>query len=385
MSQQDFYETLGVARNASDAEIKKAYKRMAMKYHPDRNSGDKQAEEKFKSINQAYEILSDSKKRAAYDQFGHAGVDPNAMGGGRGGGFHGGAGFEGFNFGDVFGDIFGDAFGGRAGQQRRGPRRGADLLHRVELSLEQAVHGATIQITVPTQVTCTDCKGSGAKPGTEPVKCEECDGAGQVRMQQGFFSIQQTCPVCRGSGKVIKDPCTTCHGRGRKQETKKLSVKIPAGVDTGDRIRLANEGEAGEKGARSGDLFVEVHVKDHPIFKRQDNHLYSEVPISFVTATLGGEIEVPTLEGKVKLKIQSGTQSGKVYRLRGKGIKPVRGGSTGDLMCRVMVETPVNLSSEQKKMLLDLESSLRKDGDKHSPRAKSWFDSVKGFFEARKN
>jgi len=372
---EDFYDTLGVSKSASDAEIKKAYKRKAMKFHPDRNQGDKGAEEKFKQINRAYEVLSDSQKRAAYDQFGHAGVDPS-MGGG--GGFGGQAGAGGFNFGDIFGDIFGEVFngGGRASAQR-----GADLLHRVDLSLVDAVKGAQVEIVVPKQVACDTCHGSGAKPGTKPVTCTQCNGTGQIRMQQGFLAVQQTCPACRGTGKIIKDPCTDCRGHGRKRKNETLSVKIPAGVDTGDRVRLTGKGEAGEQGAPAGDLYVEVNVLEHPIFKRQDNHLYCELPISFVTAALGGEIEVPTLDGKVKLKVHPGTQSGKLYRIRGKGVTSVRGGSTGDLLCRTVVETPVQLTSEQKALLTSFNESLNKDKRKHNPHVDSWFDKVKRFLQ----
>lgn len=372
----DFYETLGVAKNASDAEIKKAYKRKAMKFHPDRNQGDDKAkaaaEEKFKEVNQAYEVLSDSQKRAAYDQFGHAGVDPS-MGGGAG------AGAGGFNFSDVFGDIFGDVFSGGGGRGRSQAQRGADLLHKVDLTLEQAVDGANIEIKVPTLVACDTCKGSGAKSGKQPENCSHCQGSGQVRLQQGPFMIQQTCPHCRGEGKVIKDPCTSCQGRGRKRDFKTLSVKVPAGVDTGDRVRLSGEGEAGERGGPSGDLYVEVQVKQHAIFDRQENHLYCEVPVSFVKAALGGEIDVPTLHGKVKLKIQDGTQSGKLYRVRGKGVKSVRGSSTGDLLCRVQVETPVNLNAEQQEFLKQFDLSVSQDKEKHNPKAQSWFNKVKSF------
>lgn len=382
MSKNDFYETLGVSKTATDAEVKKAYKRKAMKFHPDRNQGDKakEAEEQFKEINQAYEVLSDKQKRSAYDQFGHAGVDPS-MGGGQGGGFGGfGGGAGGFNFGDVFGDIFGDAFGGgRGGQQ--GAQRGADLLQKVDLTLEQAVKGHGMTIKVPTMVSCEPCNGGGSEKGSRAETCGDCGGSGQVRMQQGFIAIQQTCPKCRGQGKVIKNPCRKCHGTGRQRDYKSLAVKIPAGVDTGDRIRLSGEGEVGERGAASGDLYVEVQVKEHDVFKRKDNHLYCDVPVGFVTSAVGGDIEAPTLEGRVKIKVQAGTQTGKLYRLRGKGVKSVRGGSTGDLLCRVTVETPINLTSEQKQLLQKFEESIAKNTSKHSPKACTWLNRVKSFFE----
>ena len=306
MSKRDYYEVLGVSKNASEADLKKAYRRAAQKHHPDRNPDNKEAEEKFKECKEAYEILNDSQKRAAYDQFGHAGVDPS-MGGGRG---HPGAG--GFN--DIFGDVFGDIFGGgRGGGQR--VYRGSDLRYNLEMSLEDAVAGTEVKIRVPTLVACGECDGSGAKKGSSPTTCTTCGGHGQVRMQQGFFSVQQTCPHCQGSGTTINDPCTKCRGKGRVQERKTLSVKVPAGVDTGDRIRLAGEGEAGESGGPPGDLYVQVQIKPHPIFQREENNLFCEVPISFVTAALGGELEVPTLGGKVSLKITAETQSGKVFRL----------------------------------------------------------------------
>ncbi len=378
MSKRDYYEVLGLAKNASEAEIKKAYRRLAMKHHPDRNTGDKaaEAEKSFKEAKEAYEVLSDAQKRAAYDQFGHAGVDPS-MGGGRGGFSGGGASFS-----DIFGDVFGDIFGGgRGGAGGSRVQRGADLRYNLELSLEDAVAGTSVKIKVPTWVQCETCGGTGAKKGSSPRTCGTCQGAGQVRMQQGFFSVQQTCPTCHGKGSVIDDPCGTCRGQGRVQETKTLSVKVPPGVDTGDRIRLAGEGEAGDHGGPSGDLYVQVHVREHPIFSRDDSHLYCEVPIAFTTAALGGELEVPTLDGKVKLKIPEGTQTGKMFRMRGKGVKPVRGGPQGDLICRVVVETPVKLTDQQRSLLQDLDNSLKGGGRKHSPNAHSWVDSVKGFFE----
>ena len=372
-AKEDYYKLLEVDRNASEAEIKKSYRKMAMKYHPDRNKDNPQeAESKFKAIKEAYEVLSDPKKRSAYDQFGHAGVDPS-MGGG--GGFGGAESFS-----DIFGDVFGDIFGGGR-QQRSSVQRGADLRYNLELTLEEAVGGTEAVVKVPVLVACSECHGSGAKKGSSPVTCSTCHGHGQVRMQQGFFSVQQTCPTCRGTGKQIKDPCPKCYGQGRVQETKTLNVKVPPGVDTGDRIRLAGEGEAGINGGPSGDLYVQVQVKDHSIFTRDGANLYCEVPISFPTACLGGELEVPTLDGKVKLKIPAETQTGKLFRLRGKGVKPVRGGAVGDLLCRVQIETPVRLTKEQQALVEQLQASLSGGGKQHSPQEHSFMDGVKSFFD----
>lgn len=377
MSKRDYYEVLGVDKGASDQDIKKAYRRMAMKFHPDRNPGDKAAEESFKEVNEAFEVLSDSQKKAAYDQYGHAGVDPSMGGMGGAGGFAGG------NFGDIFGDVFGDIFGAGGGRSRSSVQRGADLRYQLELSLEEAVRGVSKKIRIPTLVSCTNCDGTGAKKGTHPITCTTCGGVGQVRMQQGFFAMQQTCPDCRGTGKVIKDPCEVCRGEGRVQEYKTLSVKIPPGVDSGDRIRLAGEGEAGVNGGPSGDLYVQIGVAEHQIFQREGKDLFCEVPITFVDAALGGELEVPTLEGRVKLKIPPETQTGKLFRLRGKGVVPVRGGSAGDLMCRVVVETPVKLTERQRELLKELDETFKKEGVAHqSPKKQTFFDSVKKFFEA---
>ncbi|WP_347331801.1 molecular chaperone DnaJ [Marinimicrobium locisalis] len=372
MAKRDYYEVLGVSKDASAAELKKAYRRVAMKHHPDRNPGDKASEDKFKEASEAYEVLSDAQKRAAYDQFGHAGVDQS---GGMGGGAAGAGGFGSFS--DIFGDVFGDIFGGGGGR-RGGPSRGADLRYNLELSLEDAVRGTNVQIKVPTLVGCETCDGSGAKKGTSPKTCTTCGGMGQVRMQQGFFSVQQACPTCRGKGTIITDPCGSCHGQGRVEQTKKLSVKVPAGVDTGDRIRLSGEGEAGAEGGPAGDLYVEVHVKRHEIFERDGADLYCEVPVDFVDAALGGELEVPTLDGRVKLKVPAETQTGKLFRLRSKGVTPVRGGPRGDLMCRVVVETPVDLTHKQKELLREFQSTMK--GGKNSPRQSSWFDGMKNFF-----
>ncbi|QHJ10354.1 Chaperone protein DnaJ [Paraglaciecola mesophila] len=375
MSKRDYYEVLGVDKSASERDIKKAYKRLAMKYHPDRTQGDKAMEEKFKEVQEAYEILTDSQKRAAYDQYGHAGVDPNrGHGGGHGAG----------DFGDIFGDVFGDIFGGgRGGGRQSRAARGSDLRYNLELTLEEAVRGKSVEIRVPTLAECDTCDGSGAKKGSSAKTCTTCHGQGQVQMRQGFFAVQQACPTCGGKGKIITDPCNKCHGQGRVEKTKTLSVKVPAGVDTGDRIRLSNEGEAGENGAPAGDLYVQVHVKQHKIFERDGNNLYCEVPLSFTRAAIGGEIEVPTLEGKVKLKVTPETQTGKMFRLRNKGVKSVRSGSVGDLICKVVIETPVNLNSRQKELLEELEESMGtgKDTAKNRPKESGFFDGVKKFFD----
>ena len=376
MSKRDYYEILGVARDSSEKDIKKAYRRVAMKFHPDRNPDDKDSEEKFKEASEAYEILSDSQKRAAYDQYGHDAVSGNAGAGGFGGGNG--------NFSDIFGDVFGDIFGGGGGGGRsRGPARGSDLRYNLDIDLEEAVKGTDVKIRVPTLVSCEPCNGSGAKKGSSPVTCTTCGGVGQVRMQQGFFSVQQTCPNCRGKGKMISDPCNSCHGQGLKEETKTLSVKVPPGVDTGDRIRLSGECEAGPDGGPSGDLFVQINVRAHSIFERDGKNLYCEVPISIIDASLGGELEVPTLDGRVKLKIPEETQTGKLFRLRGKGVAPVRGGSTGDLLCRVVLETPANLTKKQKELLKQLQESFEQEGNQ-SPKKSSWFEGVKNFFDDMK-
>jgi molecular chaperone DnaJ len=368
---RDYYEILGVERTVSEGDLKKSYRRLAMKYHPDRNPDDEQAEARFKECKEAYEILSDAQKRAAYDQFGHAGVQQGAAGGGAGAGF-----------GDIFEDIFGDIFGGgRAGAGGQRAYRGSDLQYNLQLTLEEAVHGTEVEIRVPTMVICESCHGTGAESGSEPETCPTCHGAGQVRMQQGFFSVQQTCPNCRGNGKIISNPCKTCHGEGRVEEHKTLSVKVPAGVDNGDRIRLSGEGEAGVNNGPAGDLYVQIMVKPHDIFTRDGSNLQCEVPVSFTTAALGGELEVPTLDGKLKLKVPAETQTGKLFRMRGKGVKPVRGGMEGDLICRIVVETPVNLTKGQKELLQQFETSMKEGGHRHSPREHGWVDGVKSFFE----
>ena len=373
MAKRDYYEVLGVSKSASADEIKKAYRRLAMKHHPDRNKDDDGSEARFKEAKEAYEVLIDTDKRSAYDRFGHDGVRGAAGGAG---------GFGAEGFGDIFGDVFGDIFGG-GGRRGGGPQvfRGADLGYELKLDLEKAVAGDDVKIDVPTQVTCETCKGSGAKKGSEPVQCTTCGGVGQVRMQQGFFSIQQTCPACKGAGTTIADPCKDCHGRGRVRKTRTLAVKVPAGVDDGDRIRLSGEGEAGRNGGPPGDLYVEIRVKPHKLFERDGSNLSCEVPVSIAVATLGGEVELPTLDGNVALKVPPGTQSGKVFRLRGKGVRTVRDARLGDLFAQVAVETPINLTAEQKELLEKFDESLQSGGEKHSPRAGGWLDTVKRFFE----
>ncbi|NMG46862.1 molecular chaperone DnaJ [Azoarcus communis] len=372
MSKRDYYEVLGVNRDAGDDEIKKAYRKLAMKFHPDRNPDNKEAEEKFKEAKEAYEILSDANKKAAYDRYGHAGVDPSMGGGG------GGQGFEGF--GDAFSDIFGDIFGGGRGGSRSNVYRGADLRYNLEITLEEAARGAEKTIRIPTVEECETCHGSGAKPGTQPKTCPTCGGAGQVRIQQGFFSIQQTCPKCHGSGRIIPDPCTSCNGAGRVKKQKTLEVKIPAGIDEGMRLRHGGHGEPGVNGGPPGDLYVEIHIRKHAVFERDHDDLHCEMPISFTVAALGGEIEIPTLEGMARLKIPAETQSGKVFRLRGKGIKNVRSHAHGDLLCHVVVETPVKLTERQRELLQEFEAISSGNADRHNPKAQSWMDKVRDFF-----
>ena len=376
MAKRDYYEVLGLPKNAAEDDIKKAYRKLAMKFHPDRNQGDgaQKAEEQFKEAKEAYEMLSDPQKRAAYDQYGHAGVDPNM--GGRGG--PGAEGFGGFAeaFGDIFGDIFGGA-GGAAGQRRGGQQvyRGSDLSYAMEITLEEAAHGKESQIRIPSWESCETCHGTGAKPGTSPKVCTTCNGSGQVTMRQGFFSIQQTCPHCRGTGKIIPEPCTTCHGQGKVKKNKTLEVKIPAG------IRSAGNGEPGTNGGPPGDLYIEIRIKQHEIFERDGDDLHCSVPVALTTVALGGTIEVPTLSGKAEIELPEGTQHGKTFRLRGKGIKGVRSSYPGDLYCHVSVETPVKLTEHQRKLLKELDESFRKGGDKHSPTSKSWSDRVKDLFK----
>ena len=375
MAKKDYYEVLGLKKGASENDIKRAYKRLASKHHPDKNQGSKEAEEKFKEINEAYEVLGDDQKRAAYDQYGHAAFEQGGGAGGFGGGF-GGA-----DFGDMFGDIFGDIFGG-GGRGRQRVVRGEDLRYDLEITLEEAVKGITKDIQINTLVHCDSCGGSGAEKGSKVETCPHCHGSGRIRRQQGFFVSESICPTCHGSGKKIEKPCRSCHGEGRVHKKENLSVKIPAGVDTGNQLRLAGKGAAGENGAPAGDLYVVIHVREHNIFERDGNNLYCEVPISFATAALGGEIEVPTLDGRVKLKIPAETQTGKLFRMRGKGVSSTRSGYAGDLICRIVVETPVNLTSEQKELLQKLEESLQgKDLSKHAPKSSGFLDGVKKFFD----
>ncbi|HEX5388685.1 MAG TPA: molecular chaperone DnaJ [Burkholderiaceae bacterium] len=376
MAKRDFYEVLGVPKNASDEEIKKAYRKLAMKHHPDRNQGDsaKNAEEKFKEAKEAYEMLSDPQKKAAYDQYGHAGVDPNMRGG------PGAEGFGGFS--EAFGDIFGDIFGGQRGGGRGGRQvyRGNDLSYAMEISLEEAAQGKEAQIRIPSWDNCDTCSGTGAKPGTSVKTCPSCQGSGSVQMRQGFFSVQQTCPHCHGSGKIIPEPCTTCNGQGKLKKHKTLEVKIPAGIDDGMRIRSAGNGEPGRNGGPSGDLFIEIRIRKHDIFERDGDDLHCQVPVSMPTAALGGEIDVPTLSGKATIDIPEGTQSGKTFRLRGRGVKGVRSSYPGDLYCHIVVETPVKLTEHQRKLIKELDESFKKGGHKHSPNDKGWFEKAKDFF-----
>ena len=374
MAKKDYYEVLGVNRNASDEDIKKAYRKLAMKFHPDRNPDNKEAEGKFKEAKEAYEVLSDKEKRGTYDAYGHAGVDSRAgMGAGQ-------QGFGGFS--DAFGDIFGEIFGGAAGARggRSSVYRGADLRYNLEITLEQAARGTETKIRIPTLEECETCKGSGAKPGTSAKTCHACSGSGQVRMAMGPFSMAQTCPTCHGTGKVIPTPCATCHGAGRLKKHKTLSVKIPTGVDVGDRIRLSGEGEAGVNGGPPGDLYVVINLKEHSVFQREGNDLHCEMPLSFSTAALGGEIAIPTLDGEAMIKIPAETQTGQVFRLRGKGIKGVRSSSHGDLLCHMVIETPVRLTERQKELLREFEEINKNDGDRHNPRAKSFMEKVREFF-----
>ncbi len=374
MAKRDFYEILGVPKNASDEDIKKSYRKLAMKFHPDRNQGEaaKEAEVKFKEAKEAYEMLSDPQKRAAYDQHGHAGVDPNMRG-------PGGEGFGGFAeaFGDIFGEMFGQQQRGRGGRQ---VFRGGDLSYGMEVTLEEAAKGKEAQIRIPTHENCEVCSGTGAKPGTQAKTCGTCGGAGAVQVRQGFFSVQQTCPTCRGMGKTISDPCIPCAGQGKIKKQKTLEVKIPAGIDGGMRIRSAGNGEPGTNGGPPGDLYIEIRLKKHDIFERDGDDLHCSVPINIITASLGGEIDVPTLDGKAAIDLPEGTQNGKQFRLRGKGIKGVRASYPGDLYCHITVETPVKLTEHQRKLLKELDESFKKGGSKHSPTGDSWTDKLKGFF-----
>ncbi|NDC60594.1 MAG: molecular chaperone DnaJ [Betaproteobacteria bacterium] len=373
-TKRDFYEILGIPKNASDDDIKKSYRKLAMKYHPDRNQGDASAEVKFKEAKEAYEMLSDPEKRSAYDQYGHAGVDPNMRGAAGAGGFGG--------FGESFGDIFGDIFGQARRQQGGGRQvfRGNDLSYAMEVTLEEAAAGKKTEIRIPSYDECDTCHGTGAKPGTSAKTCGTCQGQGVVQMRQGFFSVQQTCPHCRGSGKIITDPCSPCHGEGRIKRQKTLEIAIPAGIDDGMRIRSTGNGEPGTNGGPPGDLYIEIRLKKHEVFQRDGDDLHCAVPISFTTAALGGEISVPTLNGEAAIDLPEGTQTGKQFRLRGKGIKGVRASFPGDLYCHITVETPVKLTEHQRKLLKDLDESLKKGGAKHSPTETGWADKLKNLF-----
>lgn len=370
MSKRDYYEILGVERDDDLGTIKKAYRRLAMKFHPDRNPGDAESEERFKEASEAYEVLADAQRREIYDRYGHEGL--------KSGGGAGGAGFGGF--GDIFGDIFSDIFNGGGGR-RGGPRRGSDLRYNLSIRLEDAVKGTEVQIRIPQRVNCESCSGSGARKGTQPTTCPTCRGAGQVRINQGFLAVSQTCPQCRGRGQVVSDPCGDCGGSGQQQRERTLKVTIPPGVDTGDRIRLGGEGEAGSSGAMAGDLYVQIEVEPHHFFERQDNNLYCQIPLDMVTAALGGEIEVPTLNGRATLKIPAETQNGGMLRIRGEGVKPVRGGPQGDLLCQILVETPVNLNRKQRELLRAFGDALGGSDNPHNPRSRSWFDKAREFFE----
>ncbi|MGK2896870.1 MAG: molecular chaperone DnaJ [Candidatus Makana argininalis] len=366
MSKLDYYEILGVSRNSENREIKKAYKRLAMKFHPDRNLGNKQAESKFKEIKEAYEILKDPQKRSTYDQYGHSAFEQNSNV------------EDNSDFGDIFGDVFGDIF---SGNKRQKVRRGSDLQYNIQISLEESVKGVIKEIRIKTFDKCNFCNGSGAKSKNSIINCSSCNGNGQIHTRQGFFTVQQTCPYCMGCGTVIKNTCIKCNN-GRIEKLKMLSVKIPSGVDSGDRIRLTGKGEAGEYGIDPGDLYVQINIKKHPIFEREENNLYCEIPINFTKAALGGEIEIPTLYGKLKLKIPLETQTGKIFRIRGKGVKSLRGVSIGDLLCKIVVETPVKLNNYQKKLLFDLEKSFYNSYENNNiPKSKKFIKTVEKFFD----
>ncbi|WP_066805017.1 molecular chaperone DnaJ [Moraxella oblonga] len=385
---KDFYTILGVDKSADEKEIKKAYRRLAMKYHPDKNPDDPSAEEKFKEATMAYEVLSDAQKRATYDRMGHSAFEQGMNNGGFGnaGGFSAddlndifgsffGGGRGGFSGGGGFGDIFGDMFGGRSGGGRRASK-GADLLYNLTLTLEEAVKGCKKDIRFSTSVACETCHGKGAKSDSDIVTCKTCGGHGQVRMQQGFFVMQQPCPECHGSGKTIKNPCSDCHGEGKQQKSQTIEISIPAGVDNGDRVRVSGKGEAGDHGMPNGDLYVEIAVKPHDVFTRNGADLHMDVPVDIVTASLGSDVEVPTLDGKINIKIAEGTQSGKLLRVRGKGVTTVRGGMQGDLICRIVVETPTNLTGEQKALLEQFAKTLHSDNGA-SAKKKGFFDKLK--------
>ena len=374
MAKRDYYEILGVDRQVSEADLKKAYRRLAMKHHPDRNKDDSDADGKFREIQEAYGVLSDPQKRSLYDRFGHDAVGASGASGAAGAA----GGFE-----DVFGDMFGDLFG-RTSRGGRTESRGTDLAYRIDLDLEEAVFGVTREVGVEMAAQCSTCDGSGCAPGTQPETCPNCQGRGEVVIQQGFFTLRQTCPKCHGEGRIIRVPCHDCHGTGRVRKTRTLRVKIPPGVDQGDRVRLAGEGEAGMRGGAPGDLYVEVRVRPHRLFRRKGDDLHCDVPISFATAALGGTLEVPTLDGHVNLKIPPETQTGVSLRLRGKGVRSVRSRAEGDMICTMVVETPVSLNAEQRGLLEELEESLT-GNEVHSPRADSWLKRGRHFVDNLKS
>ncbi|WP_340261436.1 molecular chaperone DnaJ [Sulfitobacter pontiacus] len=384
MAKRDYYETLGVAKGASADEIKKGYRTKAKELHPDRNADNPNAEAQFKEANEAYEVLKDPEKKAAYDRYGHAAFE-GGMGGGaghRGGGF-GGGGQGDFSsaFSDVFDDLFGDFMGGQRGGGGRRAARGADLRYNLGITLEDAYRGMQKSINVPTSVACDSCNGSGSEGGAEPTTCPTCSGMGKVRAQQGFFTVERTCPTCSGMGQIVKNPCKSCRGAGRVEKDRALSVNIPAGVETGTRIRLAGEGEAGMRGGPSGDLYIFIEVQDHKLFERDGPNLFCRVPVSMSTAALGGSIEVPTIDGgRGRVQIPAGSQSGRQMRLRGKGMPPLRGGGTGDMIIELAVETPVNLTSRQKELLQEFE----KESSNNNPESSSFFSSVKSFWDSMK-
>ncbi len=375
LAKADFYETLGVSKTADEKELKSAFRKLAMQYHPDRNPGDHTAEVKFKEINEAYETLKDPQKRAAYDRYGHAAFEQGGMGGGFSGGFSGGG------FSDIFEDIFGEMMGGGRQRQRSssGRERGADLRYNMEITLEESFTGKTAQIRVPTSVTCDVCSGSGAKPGTQPKTCGTCQGSGRVRAAQGFFSIERTCPTCHGRGTIIPDPCQKCHGHGRITEERSLSVNIPAGIEDGTRIRLQGEGEAGVRGGPAGDLYIFLSVKPHEFYQRDGADLYCSVPISMTTAALGGTFDVTTLDGtKSRVTVPEGTQAGKQFRLKGKGMPVLRSTQNGDLYIQVQIETPQKLTKRQRELLQEFEQISSKE---NNPESTGFFARMKEFFE----
>ncbi len=375
MTKEDYYTLLGVDRDASSDDIKKAYRKQAMQYHPDRNPGDEEAEHKFKEVNEAYEVLKDGDKRAAFDRFGHAAFDHGGPGGGGGGGF---GGFGGGGFADIFEEMFGANVGG--GGARAGSGRGSDLRYNMEISLEEAFEGKKTTIRVPTSAPCDDCSGSGAAGGAPPISCVTCGGHGRVRSQSGFFTVERTCPSCQGTGKVIKEPCKTCAGQGRVHKEKTLSVTVPSGVEDGTRIRLGSEGEAGLRGAPAGDLYIFLSVGPHRLFRRDGANIHCRVPIPMTTAALGGSIEVPTVEGaRTRVSIPSGAQSGQQFRLKGRGMKILRSDARGDMFVQISVETPVNLTKKQKELLKEFEGGS--NPQKHSPQSHGFFDKVKELWE----